>query len=318
MRLGDAAAVLPVQPDRVHLVQVGHGAVALGEVADLRDRAEVAIHRIDRLERDQLRRRRVAVGEQRLEMRDVIVPEDALVAARMADAGDHRGVILLIRIDHAAGQQTTDGGQRRLVGDEAGGEQERRGFAVQARQLALEQHVQVCGAGDVARAAGAGAHPVHRLDRSVQDHGMLAHAQVVVGAPHGDGIRLGVGMDIATGARKRARLTRQIAEHAVAAFAPDPIDRTLKDVLIVHHPPPAGAVMAFAQTACASPSRSRAHAIIKSPASQADADGTSMTVSERPSASNLGPSQFSQRRATRDDPWATPGHTLPRTFGQGL
>ena len=43
------------------------------------------------------------------------------------------------------------------VGDVAGGEEQRRRLAVQVGELALQQHVVVGGAGDVAGAAGAGA-----------------------------------------------------------------------------------------------------------------------------------------------------------------
>ena len=204
-----------------------------------------------------------------------------------ANAGDHRRVVLLIRVDHAAGQQTADGGQRRLVGDEAGGEQERCRLAVQARELALEQDVQVRGAGDVARAAGAGAHAAHRLDRGVQHHRMLAHAQIVVGAPHRDRLRIGVGMGVARGARKRPRLTRQIAEHAVAALAPDPLHRALKDLLVVHHPPPAAAA---ARTQTSNAQAGRARAPTQSPGHQrsetdfdrASIDGLGMTCRQQP------------------------------------
>ena len=185
-------------------------------------------------------------------MRHVVVAEDPLGAARVANAGDHRGVVLLVRIDHAAGQQAADGGQRRLVGDEARGEQQRRWLVVQRRQLALQEHVQVRRARDVARAAGTRAHRAHRLDAGVQDHRMLAHAEVVVRTPHGDRMRLGVGIHVALRMRERARLAREIAEHPVAAFAPDPIDRMPKDMFVVHQHLPA--------SDAASPNERRSHA----------------------------------------------------------
>ena len=37
-------------------------------------------------------------------MRDVVVAEDLLLAAAVADAGDHRGVVQLVGEDDAAGQ----------------------------------------------------------------------------------------------------------------------------------------------------------------------------------------------------------------------
>jgi hypothetical protein len=78
--LGDAAAVLAVHADGVDLVEVGHGAVALGQVADLGHGAEVAVHRVDALERDQLRPRRVAVAEQALEVGEVVVAKTCFSA----------------------------------------------------------------------------------------------------------------------------------------------------------------------------------------------------------------------------------------------
>src|SRR5215831_17909681 len=52
--LGDTAAAGAVEPDGVHLVEIGHRAVAIGDVAQLADRGDVAVHRIDRLEADEL------------------------------------------------------------------------------------------------------------------------------------------------------------------------------------------------------------------------------------------------------------------------
>ena len=67
-RLGNAAAGRPVDPDGMHLVEIGHGAVAPGELDHAFDRTDVAVHRVDALERDQLRQRGVAGGEQLLEV----------------------------------------------------------------------------------------------------------------------------------------------------------------------------------------------------------------------------------------------------------
>jgi hypothetical protein len=99
--LGDAAAARAVHADRVHLVEIGHRAVALGEIADRFDRRDVAVHRIEALEHDQLGpvadRRRAAA----LEMRHVVVAEDLLLAAGLADALDHRIVVERVGQDQA-------------------------------------------------------------------------------------------------------------------------------------------------------------------------------------------------------------------------
>jgi hypothetical protein len=42
---GDPAAVCSVEPDRMHLVEIGHRAKAIGDVAQFADRGDVAVHR---------------------------------------------------------------------------------------------------------------------------------------------------------------------------------------------------------------------------------------------------------------------------------
>ena len=76
--------------------------------------------------------------------------------------------------------------ERRPVRDVARGEEQRRRLAVQVGELALQQHVVVGGAGDVAGAAGAGAAAVDRRVHRRQHRRVLAHAEIVVRAPDGD------------------------------------------------------------------------------------------------------------------------------------
>ena len=106
--------------------------------------------------------------------------------ARVADAGDHRGVVVGVGIELAARQQRAQGLQGGLVGDVARGEDQRRFLAVQRGELALERDVQGVGAGDVARAAGARALGADRGLHRLEHHRMLAHGEVVVAAPHRD------------------------------------------------------------------------------------------------------------------------------------
>ncbi len=232
---GDAAAARPIHADRVHLVEVGHGAVCLGEVGDLPDRGDVAVHRIDRFEGDQLRPLRRRLLEQAFQVGEVVVAEDQLLGAGAPDALDHRGVVQLVGKDDAAGQQLGDGRDRRFVGDEAGGEDQPRLLAVQVGEFRLELHQRVVGARNVARAAGAGAHGPRRRDHGLDDRRVLPHAQIVVRAPHDDfaGTRLGAPDRV----REAPGDPLQVGEDAVAALGMKRGNRFTKNRLIVHQAP---------------------------------------------------------------------------------
>ena len=79
--LGNAAAVLAVHADGMDFVEIGQRVILVGEVADRGDRRDVAVHRIDALERDQLGRLGVLGSKQLLEMLEIVVAEHALLAA---------------------------------------------------------------------------------------------------------------------------------------------------------------------------------------------------------------------------------------------
>ncbi len=74
--LGDAAAMPAVKPDRVDLVKICHCAEAVGDVANLADWGDVAVHRIDRFEADELRALGRQSGKQFSQVLGVVVPED--------------------------------------------------------------------------------------------------------------------------------------------------------------------------------------------------------------------------------------------------
>src|SRR5690606_20292577 len=101
----NAATPRAVHTDSMNFVAVGEGAVLYREVADRLDRGHVAVHRIDALERDQLGYGRIYCAQQLFQMSYIVVAPDALFAAGIANAGDHAGVIELVREDHAAWQQ---------------------------------------------------------------------------------------------------------------------------------------------------------------------------------------------------------------------
>ena len=220
----------------MHLVEVGQRAVFLGEIADRADRRHQPVHGVDRLEGDHLGPVAIDLRQLGLEVSQIVVAPDHLLAAAVADAGDHGGVVLGVREDDEPRQQLAQGRQRGVVGDVGGGEQQRRLLAVQIGQLGLELDVIVGGAGDVARAAGARAGRVDRLVHGGEHGRMLAHAEVVVGAPDGD--RPGAAAHIVAGGGKTAAIAPDVGEHPVAAFILERLQRLGKGLAVVHLPTP--------------------------------------------------------------------------------
>ena len=229
----DAAAARPVHADRVHLVAIGHRVVFLGEIADRLDRRDVAVHRVEALEHDQLRPLARLCGEQLFEVFRVVVAPDLLFGAGLAHALDHRVVVPGIRQDQAIRQQFRDGRDAGLVRHVAGGEDQRRVLAVQVGEFRLELDEGMIGAGDVARAARARAHAGRGLDHRADNLGMLAHAEIVVGAPDHD-VPLAL-RRVPEGVREPAGDPLQVGEHAVAALLVQGRQRIGKKGVVGHH-----------------------------------------------------------------------------------
>ena len=110
-----------------------------------------------------------------------------------------------------------------LVGDVAGGEDQRRFLAVQVGEFALELDQRMIVAGDVAGAAGAGAHARRGLDHGADHLRVLAHAEIVVRAPDHDVLRPVRRMPDRM--RKAPGDAFEIGENAVAALAVQPVQR---------------------------------------------------------------------------------------------
>ena len=101
--------------------------------------------------------------EQPREILGVVVAEDVLLGAAVADAGDHRGMVAGVGKHHRTRHLARQGRQRSVVGDISRGEDQRRLAAVQIGELVLEQQMNMAVARDVARAAGAGPDRPQRL-----------------------------------------------------------------------------------------------------------------------------------------------------------
>ena len=158
------------------------------------------------------------------------MPEDLFLGAAVADAGDHRGVVERVRQHDRAGDLAGQGRQRRLVGDVTRGEDERRLAPVQVGELLFEQEMHVRVAGDVAGAAGAGAERLDRLNHRAEHRRVLAHPEVVVGAPHRD-----LGADaVIEGARKPAATPLEIGKDPVSSLGAERIEALSEKAFVVH------------------------------------------------------------------------------------
>jgi hypothetical protein len=91
----------------------------------------------------------------------------------------------------------------------------------------------MCIAANITRAARSGTHIMQRVFHRADNIGMLAHAQIVVRAPHGD-----VLWTIMPGKASRAwiipLIPKDIDEYAIAPFSVKPINRFFKDSVIIH------------------------------------------------------------------------------------
>ena len=65
----------------------------LANVEDLGDRRDVAVHRIDAFERDQLGAARLDCGEQPVEILGVVMLEAQALRTAVANALNHRGMV---------------------------------------------------------------------------------------------------------------------------------------------------------------------------------------------------------------------------------
>ena len=158
--------------------------------------------------------------------------EDLLGSAAVADAGDHGRVVLLVGKDHAARKERGERRERCFVGDEGGREQKRHLLAVEIGKFAFEFDVVVGRAGDVARAARAGADEVDRLVHRGEHLGVLAHAQIIVGAPNGY-LLCGVAFDdFSFGERASAAL--HIGENPITALTLHGVEGFGEHLLVIH------------------------------------------------------------------------------------
>ena len=160
----------PERAQRVRLVDQDPRVVAVGELDDLRQRRDVAVHAEHAVGGDQ-RRAAVALAQRPREVLGVGVAIGDDLRAREAAAVDDRAVAeLVVQDDLAAPGQ---GGDHAQVGHRAGPEEQRRPVPGEGREALLEPAVERHRPARHARRARSDA-PAHRRVR-----GRLAHLRMV-------------------------------------------------------------------------------------------------------------------------------------------
>ena len=164
-------------------------------------------------------------------MLDVVMAENVAFRFAVADAVDHRGVIEFVGEYDAAGEHGTKRRKRGFVSDVAGGHDQRRFFLVKLSQGFLEDYHGVVRAGNIAGAASARAAATNGFGHGSGNFRVLAHAEIIIAAPDGDG----AAGDVAFGERERTGFALKVVEYAVAPLGFEAVDGGLEVGFVVNH-----------------------------------------------------------------------------------
>ena len=174
--LSDAGAVRAVHANCVDFVEEGDGTVFVGEVADFGDGADGAAHAVDGFEGNDFRAGGGQGSEFGFEVGKVVVLEDHFFGAAVSDALDHGGVVHAVGEDDAIGELAAERGERGVISDVAGGEDEGGFLGVEACNGGFESYGVLVMAADITGAASAGAVGVKRFVHRLEDFRIAAHA----------------------------------------------------------------------------------------------------------------------------------------------
>ena len=165
------------------LVQVDEGAVAFGHPAQRGHVGAVAVHAEHTFRHNQARARLAgALGQQRIQVVEIVVPETYLPHARGLAAVMQAGMVQPVA-EHqrvALARYAQQGRQHGGVDLPARGEQQRRLGPLEAGQLGFDGFVQVEIARHQARGARAGAMARRPVGHALGQQGMPGQAEIVV------------------------------------------------------------------------------------------------------------------------------------------
>ena len=233
LALGNAAAAWAVHADGMHFVEIGHRAIFVGEIADFLDGGDIAIHRINGFKRDQLRRLGIGSLQLGFEIVQVVMLPDDLVALRVPNAFDHRRMVERIREDDEARDACAERAERRPVRNITRGEDQRGFLAMEIGEFLLKQNMVVVGARNIPGASRTRATVINGLLHRLNHFWMLAHAEIIVGAPDSHFLRT-IGC-IAGSAGEITTAAFEICENPITAFVVKTFQLALKKCFEIHH-----------------------------------------------------------------------------------
>ena len=128
--LGHTSSRWPIHADGMHFIEESDRTILVGQITDRFDRSDRSAHGINRFESDNLGRLLRDGLQLGFEIGHVIVLEDDLFSARVADTLNHRRMVHAVRKDDTAGELAAESGETGVVGNVARAEDQRGGFAV--------------------------------------------------------------------------------------------------------------------------------------------------------------------------------------------
>jgi len=190
--MGRGSPAAAEHADRVRVIDHQPRTVLLAEGDDLRQGGDIALHAVEAIHHDELALVCRQLAQYPLQVLHVLVPEALGLAEAQLRAVDQARMVFLVQDDIiSTADQRAD---RAQVGLHAGGEDQRRLFPDELRDLVLQLLVHLERAVQEAGAGAAGAVAPDRLDGRLADAGVGRQAQVVVRAAHDQAVALVQGL----------------------------------------------------------------------------------------------------------------------------
>ena len=133
----DATAMRTIHANRMNFIKISQGSMLFTNVQNFCHGSNIPIHRVNALESHQLRTVPTS-GQFAIKIFHIIVCPDHFISFRVANALNHRGMVLTVRQDHNIRNFSTESSKGGPVRYISRSEQKRCILAVQISQLTLK------------------------------------------------------------------------------------------------------------------------------------------------------------------------------------